>query len=138
MCLKRRLVRLERIKHAREIRKGREIRLANHAFFSCDDFGRVVASVHDSVATEVLGEARGKRLGSDVILRKVPECPRELRLVRNVGQGLPSAKVSYGRRFADGGYKRRRVRVVFQCLPSLYIGQSLETLPHSLVFMQIL
>ena len=98
--------------------------LACRAFLPGDDLRGVVACVHDAVAAKVLPEASRKGLRTDVVSREVPEGPRELRLVRDVGHGLPSAKAPYGRRFADGGYERRRVRVVSHRLEDVRLEQA--------------
>ena len=76
-----------------------------------------------AASTDRLREADQLLRGYDVS-REVPESPRELRLVRDVGHGLPSAKAPYGRRFADGGYERRRVRVVSHRLEDVRLEQA--------------
>ena len=53
--------------------------------------------MHDGVASEVFRQARGKRLRSHVVLGERLERPRELGLVRDVGDGLPASKAPDGR-----------------------------------------
>ena len=100
------------------------VSLARHAFLPRLDLRGVVASVHDAVAPEVFRQARGKRLRSHVVLGERLERPRELGLVRDVGDGLPAAKAPDGRRLPHGGNQGLGVWIVAHRLEDVRLEQA--------------
>ena len=97
---------------------------ARRAFLPRLDLRGVVACVHDAVAPEVLRQARGKRLRPHVVLGERLERPRELGLVRDVGDGLPAAKAPDGRRFPHGGDQGLGVGIVAHRLEDVRLEQA--------------